>query len=164
MTLDKLEQAVAGMARAVVHGTFEASRTFDAPAGRVWRALTDPVAKQAWFTGPPGQSTTLERHMDVRTGGTERVRTRWENGTVSCFDAHYLDVVPGVRLVYSYVMHLDERKISVSLATMRLSTAEGRTTLTVTEHGAFLDGYDDAGAREHGTAWLLDRLGASLTA
>ena len=34
--------------------------------------------------------------------------------------------------------------------------------LTITEHGAFLDGYDDSGSREHGTGFLLDRLGASL--
>ncbi len=32
----------------------------------------------------------------------------------------------------------------------------------VTEQGAFLDGYDDAGSREQGTGFLLDRLGASL--
>jgi hypothetical protein len=32
----------------------------------------------------------------------------------------------------------------------------------VTEQGAFLDGYDDAGSRERGTGFLLDSLGASL--
>ena len=42
--------------------------------------------------------------------------------------------------------------------------AEGsaRTTLKLTEQGAFLDGFDDAGGRERGTALLLDKLGASL--
>ena len=38
----------------------------------------------------------------------------------------------------------------------------GRATLQVTEQGAFLDGYDDAGSREQGTGFLLDKLGASL--
>jgi hypothetical protein len=33
----------------------------------------------------------------------------------------------------------------------------------VTEQGAFLDGYDDAGSRERGTNQLLDMLGASLS-
>jgi uncharacterized protein YndB with AHSA1/START domain len=70
--------------------------------------------------------------------------------------------VPNARLVYSYVMHLDDKKISVSLATMQLKDMGGRTTLKVTEQGAFLDGYDDAGSREHGTGYLLDALGASL--
>jgi hypothetical protein len=37
-----------------------------------------------------------------------------------------------------------------------------RTTLKVTEQGAFLDGYDDDGSRERGTGFLLDEIGASL--
>jgi uncharacterized protein YndB with AHSA1/START domain len=82
---------------------------------------------------------------------------------VTTFDAIYHDIVPNKRLVYSYVMHIDEKKISVSLATMQISAAGDRhTRLTVTEQGAFLDGYDDAGAREKGTGFLLDKLGASL--
>ena len=59
-------------------------------------------------------------------------------------------------------MHLDDKKISVSLATIQLKGGSGNTTLKVTEQGAFLDGYDDAGSREHGTGHLLDALGASL--
>ena len=54
-------------------------------------------------------------------------------------------------------------KETVSLATMQLKADGAKTTLTVTEQGAFLDGYDDAGSREHGTGKLLDALGASLT-
>jgi hypothetical protein len=45
---------------------------------------------------------------------------------------------------------------------MQLKSEDGGTKLIVTEQGAFLDGYDDAGSREHGTGYLLDRLGASL--
>jgi hypothetical protein len=60
-------------------------------------------------------------------------------------------------------MHLDETRISVSLATLQLQAeTPQRTTLKITEQGAFLDGYDDAGSREHGTGFLLERLGASL--
>jgi len=168
-TLDKLEREVVRMqggaatdVRSVVHASFDLERTYDAPVARVWKALTDPAAKQKWFAGTPGKWELLERHMDVRVGGAERVRGRWEGGVVSTFDAVYHDVVANARLVYSYVMHLDDKKISVSLATMQLREADGRTTLKVTEQGAFLDGYDDAGSREHGTGLLLDALGASL--
>jgi hypothetical protein len=59
-------------------------------------------------------------------------------------------------------MHLDERKISVSLATFELKAEGEGTRLVVTENGAFLDGYDDAGARERGTNVLVDALGRSL--
>jgi hypothetical protein len=64
--------------------------------------------------------------------------------------------------VYSYEMHLDDRKISVSLATFELTTAGTGTRLVMTEQGAFLDGYDDAGSRERGSNFLLDALGQSL--
>jgi uncharacterized protein YndB with AHSA1/START domain len=101
--------------------------------------------------------------MDVRPGGRERLVGRWQSGLVSAFDAAYYDVVPNERLVYAYEMHMDDRKISVSLATMHLEIkGPNSTLLKVTEQGAFLDGYDDAGSREHGTGFLLDALGASL--
>ena len=34
--------------------------------------------------------------------------------------------------------------------------------LSFTEQGAFFDGLDDPAEREHGTGWLLDRLGRVL--
>ena len=168
-TLDKLEKEVVRMqggaetgVRSVVHATFHLERTYDAPVARVWKALTDEKAKQKWFGGTPGRWELLERHMDVRVGGSERVKGRWEGGVVSTFDATYHDVIPHERLIYSYVMHLNDKKISVSLATMQLKAEGAKTTLQVSEQGAFLDGYDDAGSREHGTGHLLDALGASL--
>ena len=168
-------QGAAAVKRSVVHGTFSVERTYDAPAPLVFKALSDFEAKRRWFGGDPGQWEELERTLDFRVGGLERVRGRWAAGehraerpgarVVSCFDAVYHDIVPGQRIVYSYVMHLDELKISVSLATMELKPAgEGRTTLVVTEHGAFLDGYEDAGSREQGTRGLLERIGKSLLA
>lgn len=168
-TLDKLEKEVVRMqggtgtdVRSVVHATFHLERSYEAPIARVWKALTNQEAKQKWFSGTPGRWKLLERHMDVRVGGSERLKGRWAGGVVSTFDAVYHDVIPEQRLVYSYVMHLDEKKISVSLATLQLDATDGKTTLKVTEQGAFLDGYDDAGSREHGTGHLLDALGASL--
>jgi uncharacterized protein YndB with AHSA1/START domain len=169
-TLDKLDRLVVSLqgggdapARSVVHATFHLERTYDAPVNRVWRALTEEAAKKKWFAAPPeGSLEVLERHMDVRPGGRERLKGRWESGLVSTFDATYFDVMPNERLVYAYEMHMDNRKISVSLATMQLEADGRRTTLKVTEQGAFLDGYDDAGSREQGTGFLLDALGASL--
>jgi uncharacterized protein YndB with AHSA1/START domain len=168
-TLDQLEKEVMRMVaeastgrRSVVHAAFHLERTYDAPVGRVWKALTNEQAKAKWFAGAAGRWELMERHMDVRAGGTERLKGRWEGGVVSTFDAVYHDVITNERLVYSYMMHLDDRKISVSLATMQLTADGGTTTLKVSEQGAFLDGYDDGGSREHGTGLLLDALGASL--
>ncbi len=159
---DRASEAAQAGVRSAAHATFHLTRTYPASAAQVWKALTDPDAKAKWFGGPPSEMEMLERSMDVRVGGRERARGRWKGGTVSDFDAQYHDVIPNERLVYSYVMHIDDHKISVSLATMELRAEGSRTTLAVTEQGVFLDGYDDAGAREHGTGLLLDALGASL--
>ncbi len=149
-------------ARSVVHGTFHLERMYDAPVARVWQAFTDEAAKQKWFSGTDGKWQLLERHMDVRVGGTERLKGSWEGGVVSTFDATYYDVIPNERLVYAYEMDMNGKKISVSLATVQFKAEAGGTKVMVTEQGAFLDGYDDAGSREHGTGYLLDRLGNSL--
>jgi uncharacterized protein YndB with AHSA1/START domain len=146
----------------VVHATFDLERSYKAPVARVWQALTEPAAKAEWFAGPAGDWQLIERQMEVRVAGHERLRGRWKSGVVSSFEAVYHDVVPLARLVYAYEMHLDDRKISVSLATLQLTPAGAGTRLRLTEQGAFLDGYDDAGARERGTGALLDALGAAL--
>jgi uncharacterized protein YndB with AHSA1/START domain len=165
-TLDKLEAEVARMqgpvVRSVVHGAFHLERTYDATAEQVYRALSDESAKSRWFYGPEGWRL-IERAMDFRVGGSERVKGGFRGGVTTTFDAIYHDIVPRERIVYTYEMRLDERKISVSLATLQIKAAgQGRTKLLVDEQGAFLDGYDDAGARERGTGDLLDKLGASL--
>jgi uncharacterized protein YndB with AHSA1/START domain len=166
-TLDRLEQEVARIrqsspaTRSVVHATFCIERTYQVPRAKVFKALTDPAAKAKWFAGGDGY-TLLARKMDVRPGGREHVQGRWASGVVSTFDAVYQDVVPDERIVYAYEMHLDERKISVSLATLELKPAGTGTRLVMTEQGAYLDGYDDAGSRERGTNFLLDALGSSL--
>ncbi|MGH7009693.1 MAG: SRPBCC family protein [Caulobacteraceae bacterium] len=169
-TLDRLEAEVVRMqggvgtqARSVVHASFRLERAYGADKARVWEALTGPEAKMKWFAGTAGEWELIERAMDVRVGGRERLKGRWKGGVVSTFEAIYHDVVEGERLIYSYEMFLDEKKISVSLASMELASAGAKTLLKVTEQGAFLDGYDDAGSRERGTGLLLDALGASLS-
>ena len=165
-TLDKLEDEVArmhaGAVRSVVHGAFHLESAYAATAEEVYRALSDEAAKSRWFFGPEGWRL-IERTMDFRVGGRERVKGGFDGGVTTTFDAVYHDIVPRERIIYTYEMHLDDRKISVSLATLQIKPeGRGRTRLTVDEQGAFLDGYDDAGARERGTSELLDKIAASL--
>jgi uncharacterized protein YndB with AHSA1/START domain len=164
-TLDKLQREVARIQaappRSVVHGVFTIRRGFAVPCAQVYRALSDKDAKGRWFPGAEG-FVALEREMDVRPGGRERLRGRWPSGLITAFDAVYFDVVANERLVYAYELLHGDRKLSVSLATLQLEPEGGGTRLTLTEQGAFLDGYDDAGSREHGTGLLLDTLAASL--
>lgn len=153
--------APSGTDTAAIHATFTIERTYPATPARVFHALSDPVAKARWFAGPPG-SAMERREMDCRVGGRERLAGAHGDGRRFTFEALYYDVVPDRRLVYAYDMHIDGRHISVSLATVVLSPAGSGTTMTVTEQGVFLDGHDDAGARERGSNSLLDKLGQSL--
>jgi len=146
----------------VQHATFSIARTFDAPVKAVFAAWADPKAKARWFAGPKDKWTEIARRQDFRLGGTEHAKGQFAGGPASVFDAIYLDIVPDARIVYAYTMHLDAVKISVSLATVEFHPDGAGTRLVITEQGAFLDGYDDAGQREAGTRGLLDNLAAAL--
>ena len=148
--------------RSVTHAIFTIERTYDVPPARAFAAFSSEKQKQRWFSGSSAWEL-LERQFDFTPGGIERLKGRWPNGTVSYFDCRYQDIVPGERIVYVYNMHIDDRMISVSLATIEFKPAgAGRTKLILTEQGAYLDGYDDAGSREHGTNYLIDKMGATL--
>ena len=147
--------------RSVSHATFVIERTYDASPQRVFKAWADPAAKARWFAGP-GDWESGKYELDFRVGGRERASGGPPGGPIHCYDARYQDIVQDQRIIIAYDMHLDDVRISVSLATIELKPAGAGTRLTFTEQGAFLDGYDDAGLREKGTRDLLDALGAEL--
>lgn len=147
--------------RNVVHATFCIERTYPVAPARAFAAWASAEAKAQWFAGPEGFEC-YERSMDFRPGGAERLWGKHPGGKVSDFQAHYFEVIPDARIIYGYDMFVDGRKISVSLATIEFKPNGEGTRLVMTEQGAFLDGYDDAGSREEGTRWLLEKLGQAL--
>ncbi|TME96318.1 MAG: polyketide cyclase [Chloroflexi bacterium] len=147
--------------RSVTHATFTIERTYDASPTRVFQAFADPTIKQRWFAGPEGWEEE-QSEMDFRVGGRETSRGGPKGGPVHIFESRYQDIVPNERIIFAYDMHVDDKRISVSLATVELEPKGAGTRLVFTEQGAFLDGYDDAGSREHGTRELLDALGTVL--
>ena len=147
--------------RSVTHATFVIERTYDAAPARVFAAWADPAVKSRWFAGPEDwESGAYE--LDFRVGGRERAGGGPPGGPVHTYDARYQDIVPNERIIISYDMHLDDKRISVSLATVELKPKGSGTRLVFTEQGAFLDGFDDPSQREKGTLDLLDALGAEL--
>ena len=148
------------MERTLTRGSFTIERTFNAPLPKVWNAFADQAAKERWFHGP--DDAPDQHSMDFRVGGKEHNRGKFHDGTEHQFDATYYDIVPEQRIIYAYEMYIDGKRISVSLATMEFMTTEGKTTLTMHEDGAFLDGFDDPNVRERGTRELLNALAASV--
>jgi len=147
--------------RSVVHATFTVERIYDASPARVFEAFANLEAKSRWFKHPQ-EPKSAKAEMDFRVGGRETNVGGQKGGPTHAFNAVYHDIVPNERIIYAYDMHLDDKRISVSLATIEFKPAGKGTKLVFTEQGAFLDGYDDAGQREQGTRELLDALGASL--
>lgn len=148
--------------RSVTHATFVIERTYAAAPQRVFAALATREAKARWFAAGPEGWNSSNYEMDFRIGGREIYRGGPKGGQTHRFDAIYQDIVPNERIIYSYEMHLDDKRISVSLATFELKPEDKGTRLTFTEQGAFLDGYDDPGQREGGTRSLLDALGREV--
>jgi uncharacterized protein YndB with AHSA1/START domain len=149
-------------ARSTHHMTFVIERTYKQPPARVFAAWSQAEAKARWFAGPADKWTQLHREFDFRVGGRERLSGKFANGRVSAFDCLYWDIVKDQRIIYSYDMHVDQKRISVSQATVEFMPAADGTLLIFTEQAVHLDGYPTPEDREAGTRGLLENLGAAL--
>lgn len=147
--------------RNTAHSTFVIARELPHPPAKVFAAYSDLNKKKKWFGGPDDWERS-NHQLDFRVGGKESESGGPPGGVVHSFNAEYWDIVPNERIVMAYEMHLDGTRISVSLGTTELKPSSTGTTLTYTEQGIYLDGFDDAGGREHGTRELLNQLEAYL--
>ena len=147
------------MKRSVTHATFTIERVYKAAPAKVFAAFADSTQKAAWFHGPPEWPPDVHS-LDFRVGGRETSRGGPKDGPQSTMEARYWDIVPNERIVCTYDMHLDDKRISVSLNTIELRPEGTGTRLILTEAGAYLDGYDNAAGREEGTRGLLEMLAA----
>ena len=145
----------------VVHDSFSIERTYPAAPSRVFAAWATIEAKSQWFGNEDGLEPVAEHTLEFRPGGREQFSAKAE-GKVFDFDLTYYDIVEDERIVWSYEMRMDGRRISVSLGTVELRPVAGGTALVMTEQGAFLDGLDTNEQRREGTEQLLDALGTYL--
>jgi uncharacterized protein YndB with AHSA1/START domain len=147
----------------VAHGSFSIDRTYAATPRRVFDAWSSQPVKNQWFgEGDDFLASTDEYTLDFSVGGLERLGGELPNGRMFGYTAVYHDIVDEQRIVVSYDVRIDGRRVSVSLMTVELSAVPEGTRLVLTEQGAFLDGLDSNDQRQEGAADSLDKLGEYL--
>ena len=119
----------------IKHATFIVERTYPVDAARIFRAFSDTDIKRRWFA--EGEDWRVEEFTaDFRPAGYETSRFRYADGPPITNDTRYLDIVTDQRLVFSYVMTIDGRPSSASLASVELFPAQRGTPLVYTEQGS----------------------------
>lgn len=144
-----------------LHCSFTIERHLAAPPQQVFDAWATPEIKGRWFYGP-GEWGSIGYRLDFRVGGHEHLVSGPSEGPMHIYDARIEDIVPNERIVYSYDMSLDKKRVSVSLATVELEPDGDGTRLVFTEEDVFFDDAYDEMSREEATRALLDNLEREL--
>ena len=105
----------------MTHATFVIERTYDAAPARVFAAWATPRPSALVRRADDWERGGYE--LDFRVGGRERAAAARRTARSTRYDARYQDIVPNERIIYTYDMHLDDKRISVSLATVELKPA-----------------------------------------
>jgi uncharacterized protein YndB with AHSA1/START domain len=145
--------------RSIAHGSFTIERTYKHPVSKVFSAWSIPANKSQWFGMPDPDKPPYT--FEFKEGGREYSADKMGNDEY-IFDLVYADIVPDNRIIYTYQMHMNGKRISVSLATIEFFPTDGGTRMVLREDGAFLDGLDKSADRESGTNYLVDQIGLWL--
>lgn len=144
----------------MTHGALSITRHIDAPRELVYQAWTSLEHRAHWFVGPAW--TEIERRVDLRVGGQEIARGRFEDGTETIYTARFHLIDPNVCLIYAFDMHVGGKLFSVSLAGVEFEEHSTATELTYTEQAFFLAGEYGTESRIQGTNGLLDQFASYL--
>ena len=152
--------------RHVVHGSFTLPFDLSAPPSSVFAAFSEQPLRERWFR-LPGESGTARHELDFRVDGGEVAGSTFASARVREhleYRSHFLDIVPGERIVLAYEFLLDGRRRWVSLVTIEFAAEAGGTRLSWTEQYAFLlmtgDGRQDVAHLRGGTRLQLNALAA----
>lgn len=142
------------------HTDFVIEREFAAAPEVVFQAWADPEANRRWSDCHAEHTT--EYRLDFQPFGHETHRVVYPDGRVQQIEKVFFDIVPARRIVFTYDIRLDERRLSVSLVTVEFFASRRGTRMVYTEQLAYLDGHEDRAQRLQGTEESLDRLGLDL--
>jgi uncharacterized protein YndB with AHSA1/START domain len=148
------------MSTSVSHGTFTVEREFPVPLDRIWAAWATAEQKSGWFAQEPGFIKEVNEYsLDFRVGGTETLDAILVGGQRLQLATVYGDIVPKERIIGTYEVLVNGRRISVSLWTTEFVPTANGTRLITTEHGAYLDGLDSNEDRIKGVEADYEQLG-----
>jgi uncharacterized protein YndB with AHSA1/START domain len=147
----------------IAHGTITVEREYPVPLERVYAAWTTPEAKRGWFAQDPGfLQTENEYRLDFRVGGTEILDAQTFSGSRLVIETVFQDIVPNERIVATYEVLLNGRRMSVSLWSVVFEPTAGGTRLVTIEHGVYLDGLDTNDQRRQGVESDFEQLALYL--
>jgi uncharacterized protein YndB with AHSA1/START domain len=142
--------------------TDTASRVIPASRAKVFAALVDQEALEAWLP-PDGMTARFER-FDVRPGGSYRLVLTYDDAADAAgkstaasdiVEARYVEVVPDVRVVQAVDFVSDDRAfVGTMTMTWEVTDVEGGTRIDITAK----DVPDGISAEDHATG-----LASSLT-
>jgi uncharacterized protein YndB with AHSA1/START domain len=129
-------------------------RRIKATPEKVYAAWTDPQKLIQWFRTSRIVPSSLRAETDLRAGGRYRFSFKHDDGEYFEVGGVYREVVPNVRLVFTWAWHsTPERE---SLVTISIK-AEGDGTLLTLHHAQFAD---QAACDSHERGWtgMLDNI------
>lgn len=109
----------------------ELTRTLEAPAERVFRALTDPQELSSWW-GPHG-FTTPEIALDLRVGQGYRFTMQPPDGDPFHLSGEFLEVDPPSRLVFTFRWDEPDPDDRETVVTLTLTPTVGATELSLSQ-------------------------------
>ncbi|MFD6697937.1 MULTISPECIES: SRPBCC family protein [unclassified Microbacterium] len=142
----------------VTHSTFTLERHYPAPVERVFDAWANPDARKRWM------AQGAEHSQDFVLGGVETVRGVDGEGRILIYEARYVEIVPGERILTTSTLHTEDRLSTVSATSVEFQAEGSGTRVVLTEHGIYLPGQEQPTWRELGTAQQLDTLAAEFHA
>lgn len=139
-----------------------ATRSFDAPRGAVFSALTKSDLVKQWLLGPPGWTMPV-CEMDLRIGGAYRFEWRNAEGAQMGLSGKFLEIQPPSLLVNTGVFDQPWYP-GEAVVTNAFSEQDGRTTLGLTIRHATTEARDGVlnSPMQHGLAASYDRLAKLL--
>lgn len=119
------------MTTEILHDNFTIERTLAAPARLVFKAWSDPAAREIW--GPPSNDDLLKfTKSDFRVGGLDVSICGPEGNMDYRIENYYLDIVQDKRLIFTESISTEGTLLSTALATVDLQEKDGNTRMLTT--------------------------------